>query len=138
MPPDVATALQIHPEGQGKRCVFCVHADAHLEGAQGSSDIVLYGHSQDTEAAALVLRALDRFLSLLDHEGTDVVSLIFLNFEPLTFTLQPQPPAFAREASSATEGIRLFCQGVVGSIQGEGMWSSCDWAMLSFSRAVAE
>ena len=133
IPPDVRKVLELH-DGQGKLAVLLIHADTHLEGFQGSGDIMFYGHAQDVEAVGLAFRAVEQFLSTLERGKVDVVSLIFVNFQPRTFLLSPRPEGAVAELSTVVEGLRHFLGTLVGSIQGEGMWSLCEWAMLSCSR----
>jgi hypothetical protein len=133
IPADVGKVLQIH-EGHDKLGVLCVHADAHLPGFQGCSDIPFYGQSQDIDAAGLVFHVVGQFLAHLHRDEVDVASLIFVNFKPQTFSLSPRPEGVVADVPSPLEGLRWFCQNVVGSIRGEGMWSVCEWAMLSCTR----
>src|SRR5262245_53463331 len=95
---------------------------------------MFYGHSQDVKAVGLAFRALEHFLSTLERDEVDVVSLIFVNFQPETFSLSPRPEAYAANMPTVVEGLRHFLQAVVGSIQGEGMWSLYEWAMVSCTR----
>lgn len=133
VPPDVRTVLELHDEN-GKQGVLCVHADAHLEGFQGSSDIMFYDTTAGVEAVAMAFKAVSQFLEKLSQPGVDVASLIWVNFELKTFALSPRPEPIRGEAGEVAEGLRVFLDSVTGSVQGPGMWSSCEWAMVSCSR----
>jgi hypothetical protein len=133
IPPDVRKVLELH-DGQGKLAVLVVHADAHLEGFQGCGDTMFYGHAQDVEAVAMAFQAVSNFLATLQRGEVDVVSLIFVNFQPKTFSLSPRPDATVAVVATVVEGLRHFLEAVVGSVSGEGMWSLCEWAMVSWTR----
>ena len=136
IPLDVQKILEIHPDGQGKAAVLCINAHSELRGDVGGSDIPLYkDEPSDTErTTATLFQLIGTFLKHLKSGSPDVVSFIFVNFKPKTFSLSPRPEPFLRYAGSLEDGLIQFCEDVAGSITGsEHMWSTCEWAMLSLS-----
>ena len=134
MPPDVREAFATH-DGHDKLAVFCVRGDRHLEGFLSSGDVMFYRQTPDnTRAVADAFQPMTAFLSYLGNAHVDVVSLIFLNLAPQTFTPNARPAPVRAEPASIEDGLRRFCQAVRESITGKGMWSGCEWAMLSCQR----
>jgi hypothetical protein len=82
---------------------------------------------------------LQGFFKSLEHTRADIVSLIFLNFQPEEFPMSPRPSGYFLDVPSLGRGLQLFSESVAGSLEPannetDAMWSLCDWAMLSCSR----
>lgn len=135
MPPEVQRVLQMH-QNHDKLAVLCVHADTNLPGGEMSGDVCLYDKNITTgiEAMSLSFSSIEMFISCTYMDDIDNLSIIFMNFKPLIFDLSPRPSSLVCDCTSVLEGLRMFSGTVQSSIRGEGMWSTCEWAMLSCSR----
>jgi hypothetical protein len=135
LPPDVGRVLETH-RAEGKRAVFSLHADSHAEGLQESFDLILYDGSGPNDFLWTPFQLFDHLLAQLENEKVDVASVLFVNFQPMTFSHTPRPEGERAVVPSALEGIRRFSQYVTGSLQVQGLWSTCEWALLSFERYI--
>ena len=121
---------------QEQLAVMELYIDAHLEGTQGGSSLVFYGHSQDVKAVGLAFESVEQFLATLARPEVDVFSLIFVNFEAKlnSSVLADRPESTIIEAPTVLEGLQHFLQAIVESIQGEGARGICEWAMITCTR----
>lgn len=140
-PSEVQQVLQIHaPDRHG---VLCVHSHSLLHGQRASSDVPLWGRNPETnsatdvdvDVAARVFGVVDHYMAHLAEDDTDVASLIFVNFRPLSFSLSARPLGMITDIPDLQHGLQWFLRSVVASIQGDNMWSVCDWAMLTAVRS---
>lgn len=133
MPPDVKATFERHdyPEVRG---VIGVEADSLLVGLQGCSSMPIYVQEDGIRSLSKAFRAIERFLFHLCQDKGDVVSLVFINREPETFTLRPRPESVVRDATSLLDALTWFSESVIDSIEGKEMWSVCEWAMVSCTR----
>jgi hypothetical protein len=135
--PELHAVLTVHDHGDRPAVLVRQSntAVAPTSGEGPSSDLSFWPQLPSLEGAYLVFAALRRFLDDLENPEIDVASLIFFNFEPRKFSLEPRPEGDIKIAPTLAEGLRLFSSAVERSIRPErSMWSSCEWAMLSCSR----
>jgi hypothetical protein len=132
-PPEVLEARQQHLN-QGKSGLLSATAHTHLEGFQGCGDSMFYDTAKELESVARACGPITSFLELLDRDEVDVASLLFLNFQPSEFSLSPRPDGSKREVPSLSQGLHDLLKAVEGSIRQQGMWSLCEWAMLTCDR----
>jgi hypothetical protein len=122
-------------EGHGKQFVFAYEAGAHLTEGDSFGDLMFYGKLQEHEVINYFLSYLDFSLGKLESPADDGISLIFVNFNPSITTLPlSRQDNGTTEAFSLIGGLREFFRHVKGSLRGEGVWSTCEWVMMSCSR----
>lgn len=140
MPPEVQKLTDTIRGDDGKEGILSFQAHTHLGGTPWSSYLPICefsGFVPTSHMVADVFGSVSMFLKAITEPEYDVVSIIWVNYKPFTFSLTPRPEPERIEVENITEGMRVFLSAVEKSItRGEGMWSVCEWAMLSCSRVV--
>ncbi len=138
MPPEVQKLRDLILD-DGREGILSLQAHTHLDAISSSSYLPFYDVLQPSELVADVFGSVAEFLKHLTQPEFDVVSIIWANYKPFTFSLEPRPEPKRMEVENVTEGVQVFLSTVAKSItRGEGMWSVCEWAILSCSRVAKE
>jgi hypothetical protein len=137
MPPTVRKVYELLEDGE-KQCVIDSYSDSEIGGSRGFGSRVFWGReSRDTDILADVYDGMAHFLAGLADPGTDVLSLVFVNFKPSTHPFsEPARPNTIVTVADLAAGLRSFCGWVVGSLR--DLNSPCEWVMLSCYRRPAD
>jgi hypothetical protein len=133
--PVVQQAYQQQQGYQGRKGAFVLVAQAHLSHAATFSDNGFYEEARPDDSMRCSLRALAGFLSALDKENLDVVTLVYVHIPPYKLTFSPRPHIETKGAADILAGIQIFCTAVEqsGGNSGHPEWQ-CEWVAISCDR----
>lgn len=142
MPQEARTILGEHVGADaqdGRLGVLCTQAHEHVSPLPlFKGDRWLFSGAHGLQGSRHAFMALAAFLTQLERQDADMVSLTFLNLLPQQGE-GPRPAPADLAPATLLDGLRLFAEVVSCSIlPGEDAagWSLCEWAMLVASRQV--
>jgi hypothetical protein len=130
VPAEVSEAMDRHT-GQGEHALFYLQATSHLKGLIGCHEAPLFRDTLGIKDFAYVFNLISELGRYLKDEDADVISLIFVNFDPVKILPRLD---IKSDTFSLAEALVLFSRAVVGSIDPSEPEAACEWAMISCTR----
>jgi hypothetical protein len=133
--PVVQQAYREQQQFPDRQAAFVLVAQAHLTHAMSFSDNAFYQNARSDDSMRCSLRALAGFLSTLDDEAYDGVTLVYVRIAGYLNTFAPRPTVEAMDAADVLVGVRMFCTAVEQSGGDSGHPErQCEWVVISCDR----